>query len=379
MFVNEELRNERVGNLNKIMANSDLDALLLTDLSNVRYATDMRPIHSIFYVNAYVAIVFPRRKPILFSSEADRHFVTSKLPWLEWRELPSFVPRGAVEEAWVRIIANELTTNVHRVGYDELSAGLFRGLSTALEAELVPVGKEILMTRAIKSELEIDVMEKAVQFAEIGMDAVRRAVQPGVAEFKLAAEAIYAMKLAGAEAESHMPAIRSGDNAGLLQRVDSERVLVPGDTVIADLGARYLGYSAEYCRTFSVGRPNKELRRAYKVLMDAYQEAIDLVRPGMETCHIDRFIRQRLIAAGYPDYPHATGHGIGMSNAEFPPINKSSEIPLKTGMVICLEPGIYLPGIGGVKEEDILLIEEDGARVLTKTPYDAALLNKKED
>jgi Xaa-Pro aminopeptidase len=261
-----------------------------------------------------------------------------------------------------------------KVGYDSLSLELFKELKKRIKVTFIPIEYEILKCRAIKEEAEIAIMERTVQLAGIGMEAVRRSIRPGIAEFELAAEAIYAMKRAGAEAESHMPAIRSGENAEHLQRFDSERRLIPGDAVIVDLGARYRGYSAEYCRTMIVDRPRKELKEIYKVLFEAYQQGIEEIKPGTLTQKIDHTIRRAITKAGYPDYPHATGHGIGMANAEYPPINRTSKVPLEEGMIICVEPGIYLPGVGAVKEEDVILVTHRGHRVLTQTPYDERLV-----
>jgi Xaa-Pro aminopeptidase len=144
--------------------------------------------------------------------------------------------------------------------------------------------------------------------------------------------------------------------------------------VVADLGARYLGYSAEYCRTFVTGRPFPKVKEMYHVLMDAYRAGIDQLRPGKRASEADKTIRDWIAAAGYPDYPHATGHGIGMANGEYPTVNQDVDAELEPGMVICLEPGIYIPGVGGVKEEDLILVTDGAPVILTYTPYDPALI-----
>jgi len=373
MFGSQRLREIRQEKLNGVIEALHLDGLVLTRLENVRYATDIRPLHSIFFVENYVSVVVPGMKPFLLASEADGNFIKTKMPWVEWLSLPSFVPSGTSAGVRARLIAEALGGHNRRVGYDSLSIDLYKQVKDRLDAEFVPAGDEILKVRAIKDGLEIDVMERAVQFAEIGYEAVRRRLEPGVAEFELAAEAIYAMKKAGAEAESHMPAIRSGENAAEMQRFESSRRVLPGDSVVVDLGARYLGYSAEYCRTMMAGRPSRKLKEMYAVLFEAYSKGIEAIRPGAFAGDIDKAIREVISKGGYPDYPHATGHGIGMANGEYPTINRASKAPLQKGMTICLEPGIYVPGIGGVKEEDIVLVTDTGYRILSKTPYDELL------
>ena len=373
MFSSVELRRARLQNLSRIIEEHHLDGLLLTKLENVRYATDVKPLHSIFFVDNYISVIVPGEKPFLLASEADGNFVTTKMPWVQWIPLPSFVPSGTTRDEQTKLIAQALGNKAHRIGYDSLSIGQFQSLSETLQVDFIPVSNDILRMRAVKSDMELDVMERAVQFAEIGMAAVREHLHPGVAEFELVAEAIYAMKKAGAEAESHLPAIRSGENAAMLQRVDSDTPVRPGDSVVADLGARYLGYSAEYCRTMMLGRPSRKLKEMYKILFEAYFTGIDMIKPGVIAKDVDRAIRKVITNAGYPDYPHATGHGIGMANAEYPTINKTEKASLEEGMIICLEPGIYVPGIGGVKEEDLILVTDTGFRVLTKSPYDQIL------
>lgn len=373
MFNSEELRTERRGKLDKLMEQLGLEALVLTRLENVRYATDMRPLHSIFFVEEYLAVVLRRERPFLLASEADEQFVRDKVPWVQWRGLPSFTPSGTIVDLQGRLIGDLLKGRAGAVGYDSMSVGLLESLVSASAARFVNVGLDILKMRAIKTALEADVIERTAQFAEIGMDAVRRALRPGVAEFQLAAEGIYAMKKAGAEAESHMPAIRSGENAARQQRAESDRRIVPGDAVIVDLGARYLGYSAEYCRTMMLGRPTAPLRALYKVLFDAFSKGLEMIKPGVRTGDLDRAVRNVISQGGYPDYPHATGHGIGVANGEYPTITRDSQPVLEEGMVVCIEPGIYVPGVGGVKEEDVVLVTHSGPKLLTRTAYDPVL------
>jgi Xaa-Pro aminopeptidase len=373
MFATPEVREIRLQKLGQVIEKLQLDALILTRLENVRYATDIRPLHSIFFVENYQAMVVPGKKPFLLASEADGKFITTRMPWVEWLSVPSFVPSGTLGGIQAELVADCLDRSVRRIGFDTLSVSLHEELKSRLDAEFVSANETILKARSIKDELEIEIMERATQFAEIGYEAVRRSLEPGVAEFELAAVAIYAIKKAGAEAESHMPAIRSGENAANMQRVESSRRVLPGDSVIVDLGARYLGYSAEYCRTMMAGRPGQKLKEMYAVLFEAYSRGIEKMKPGVLVGDVDKAIRDVIIGAGYPDYPHATGHGIGMANGEYPTINRGSQVLLEEGMTVCLEPGIYMPGIGGVKEEDIIMVTETGYRTLSHTPYDTQL------
>ncbi|MEM3658356.1 MAG: Xaa-Pro peptidase family protein [Candidatus Hadarchaeum sp.] len=369
MFCSEELRTARLKKIRDFMKTAEMDALILTVLENVRYATDFRPLHGIFFVSNYIAVIRPDEKPILLANDADAMFVKYKLPWLEFLPLPSFTP--SAESKTSESLLQALAGCKHRIGFDILTIAQFNFLQKYLaNVEFISCADEILLLRAHKLDLEIEIINRAAQFADIGMDAVRKHIAPGVPEFRLVAEALYAIKTAGAEAESHLPAIRAGENAAMQQRVDSDTALRPGDAVIVDLGARYLGYSAEFCRTMAVGQPSARLKEMYKVLFEAYSIAIENVKPRVPAKRIDGIIRQAITDAGYPDYPHATGHGIGMSNVEYPTINPRSEAIIEENMVICLEPGIYLPGIGGVKEEDVILVTKTGSLLLTKTPYD---------
>lgn len=373
MFASQVLREQRYDKLARLATDGNLDAVILTDLKNVRYATDIKPLHSIFFVKNYIAVVVPGEKAALLASEADEQFVRQKMPWVRWFGLPSFVPSGTPREEQSRLIAEAVGKDAARIGYDTLSLDQFQSLSAQLKADFVSISDRIQRVRAIKSEEEVDVILRACQFADIGMRAVRENAIPGTPEFVLVAEAIYAMKKAGAEAESHLPAIRSGENAAMLQRVDSDTPVRPGDSIVADLGARYLGYSAEYCRTIMVGRPSEKLGRMYKALRQAYSAGLEAMKPGVSVHEIDRIIRRVIAAAGYPDYPHATGHGIGMANAEYPTVNRNNTSLLKENMIVCIEPGICVPGVGAVKEEDLVFISSEGPVVLTDTPYDPVL------
>jgi len=379
MNLNSSLREDRYKAISKLLEKEGLSAAIFTRLENIRYATDIVPIYSLFHLDQYIAVIKLREPPILISSEADRDYINMEFPWMKWLPLPSFVPRGTAEEMKAQRIVEalrELSTKKVRIGYDNLSISLFQALRALVKADLIPIETKILKLRAIKSPAEILTMEKAARLAEIGMETVRKVLAPGKTESELATEAIYAMRKAGAEAASHIPAIRSGQNAERLYRVPTDRALSPGDPVIADLGARYRGYSAEYCRTMVVGQPRKELKTIYKILLATYKRGIEMVKPGTLAQDIDHAIREAIVRAGFPEYPHATGHGIGMANAEYPPINQTSKAVLQEGMVICIEPGIYLPGVGAVKEEDVILVTRTGPRLLTKTPYEEKLLHQ---
>ncbi len=175
------------------------------------------------------------------------------------------------------------------------------------------------------------------------------------------------MRSMGAEAPSFDTIIASGPNSALPHARPGSRKIRPGDFVVVDYGAVWRGYHSDETCTFAVGGAGRRHKKIYAVVKEAHDRALEAVRPGVACRDVDAAARGVIEKAGYgPLFSHGTGHGVGLDVHEAPRLSTLSEAVLEKGMVITIEPGIYLPGFGGVRIEDTVLVEKGGARVLTE-------------
>jgi Xaa-Pro aminopeptidase len=235
--------------------------------------------------------------------------------------------------------------------------------------EFVDVRPLTSKLRTIKSGDEIGVLKKAADIASEAMEKVQEAIRPGVSEAELSTWAEYLMTKAGAEGSSFEPFFMSGENAWLPQRVSSQKMLREGEMALFDMGAIYDGYCSDTTRTFAVGKVTPRQRELFQVAREAQQAAIEAVRPGELASKVDAAARTVIERAGYGEFfPHLTGHGVGLSIHEAPIIDEGEGMVLQSGMVVTVEPGIYLPGVGAARIEDMVVVTDSGCEVLTSAP-----------
>lgn len=220
--------------------------------------------------------------------------------------------------------------------------------------------------RAVKDAAEIDSISAAARLHAVAFAEIEALIRPEITEREVALALEFALKRRGAEEKSFDFIVASGPRGALPHGVAGERRLAPGELVTIDFGGRVAGYHADETVTFALGTPPEELRKVYTTVLKAHDLAIAAVRPGVALAQIDKVARDHIDAAGYGDYfGHGLGHGIGLEVHEAPTVSARSKAVAVPGMVVTIEPGIYLPGLGGVRIEDMILVTEDGARVLT--------------
>jgi len=218
-----------------------------------------------------------------------------------------------------------------------------------------------------KSPDEVEAIERAIAVQSAAMDAVLGDLRLGMTEGQVAARLIYEMRIRGAEGEAFEPIVASGPNASVIHHVPGEHPVGAG-VLLIDWGARVDGLCSDLTRTFFLGEPDEEMRRIYSVVAEAERAAIDACQVGVATGEIDAAAREIIAAAGWGErFAHSVGHGLGRDVHERPFLGREGEhISLEPGMVVTIEPGIYIPGVGGVRIEDDILVTEDGPRVLSE-------------
>jgi Xaa-Pro aminopeptidase len=248
-------------------------------------------------------------------------------------------------------------------------------------AELVATTGLVEGLRVVKDAGEIARMEHAASIADGALASVlhvlaaagrRTGSSEELTEARFAAALDHAMRVGGAEESAFETIVASGENSAKPHARPGERRIGPGDPVVVDFGAVFDGYRSDMTRTFCVGgEPSGELARVFEVVGAAQMAGVAAVRPGVETGAVDLVCREVVAGAGWSEqFEHGTGHGVGLDIHEAPAVSAGSTAILDPGAVLTVEPGVYLPGTGGVRIEDTLVVTENGCRPLTRFSKD---------
>lgn len=350
------MKAERLAKLRAWMAKESLDALVVSKSANMRYLTGFTG-EGLLVIDESAVICTDSRFSVQAAEEApdaeclagrDRHLV------------------GAAE----RLSA----TGARKAGF-EAEALTYAGFETlkekAPDVELVPSRKVIENQRAVKDPAEIELIEAAAAIADRAFEAVRPRIQPGITEREAALELERHMILGGGDQPSFPTIIAGGPNGAKPHATPGERPLQEGDLVVLDWGIQAQGYCSDCTRTLMLGEPDNRQREVYDAVRAAQLAALDAVAPGVPAREVDGGARDLLDERGLGEhFGHGVGHGVGLEVHELPAVGRRSEDDLEAGMVITIEPGVYIEGWGGVRLEELVLVTADGARVLTGAPYD---------
>lgn len=223
--------------------------------------------------------------------------------------------------------------------------------------------------RLIKTPEEIMAVEKACDLASEALVKALPEIKAGKTEIEIAAALEYNMRVAGAEKTSFETIVASGARGAMPHGTASKKVLEQGEGITIDFGAFFGGVCSDMTRTFFLGEPCPEMRKIYNVVLEAQTAAIEGYRPGMTGGDVDRIARDVIKDAGYGEYfGHGLGHGVGIDVHEVPNVSPKGSTVLEPGMIFSIEPGIYVPDLGGVRIEDLVTIENGSLRILTKSP-----------
>lgn len=362
---------QRIQRLTELMQQADIPALVLIPGANLRYLTGLsfhlmeRPVIGLFTQDEAPRLVVPE----LELAKAEAAPVELQLFSYGEREGAS---AGAVQQALAGLQLPQLAVEPLRMRYFELA--LLRQASP--DTRIISADPVLNPLRLIKSEAEVQSMQKAAEIAERALEQTVPLIRLGMSELELASELSLQLLRAGSEPEvPFAPIVASGPNAALPHAVPADRLLAEGETLILDWGATHDGYISDITRTFSLGPLDDELTKVHQIVVEANAAGRAAVRPGATCGEVDAAARAVIDGAGYSEYfIHRTGHGIGLEPHELPNVRAGEATELAPGMAFTVEPGIYLPGRGGVRIEDDVVVTADGVRSLTSLPRELQII-----
>ena len=348
---------QRLDNLRAVIDEKGIDGLLISDGENRRYLSGFVGSAGYLFLTSDGAVLATDFRYIEQAAEQAPDFrvdrISGKLDWLP----------GLCAEFGVKKLGFEA---------DDITVSQFERFKQAFsdkgsETSLESTAGLTLELRAIKDEHELELLSRAIQIGDETFDEVSAEIEPGMTEAEVAERIEQAVKSRGAESVSFESIVAAGPNAARPHHRAGDTVIREGQTIVIDMGARYEGYCSDLTRTIVLGDADDKARRVYDIVLSAQLAAIELVEAGMTGTDADMLARKVIQEAGYgDDFGHSLGHGVGLEVHENPGVGPTSKGELKDGMVFTIEPGIYLPGWGGVRIEDIVVLEHGKARVISK-------------
>lgn len=328
----------------------ELDALYITRPENVRYLT---------------GFPHPEDAQVLIVPEGAFLLTDPRYPEAEREsQIPAKVLRREEREALFQDLRGRVGFEAEHLPYATLER--LRELSPA---EWVPTKGVIERLRLKKRPEEVARIRQAQALAEKALEHALGLLKPGVEEWEVALEIEFFLRKAGAEGVAFPPIVASGARGALPHAGASEKRLEAGELVTLDLGAKVAGYHSDMTRTVALGKPPLEMRRVHQAVLSALEVALENLRPGRTGKEVDALAREELKRRGLDRYfVHSLGHGVGLAVHEGPSLSPYTEEVLEPGMVVTVEPGVYLPGVGGVRIEELVLLTEDGIELLSRFP-----------
>ncbi len=346
---------KRLANLRKDMKKTGLDAVLVTKKENYTYLSG--------FTGSSAWLVISESDAVLVTDFRYTEQALRQAPGYEVSTYRGSIVRGlndVLENRKIEVLGFEdtnLTVDKYTEYREKLSVKEMKALGGMLDG-----------LREVKDSDELRSIRKAVQIADSTFAHILGVIRPGIAEVELAAEMEYHMRKLGASGASFETIVASGSRSSMPHGIASEKKLQMGDTVTMDYGALFNGYCSDMTRTVFLGKPEEKLKKIYKIVLDAQIAALAGVKKGSSGKDIDGIARDMIARAGYGEnFGHGLGHGVGLEIHEEPRLSMSGTKIMRNGMVVTVEPGIYLDGLGGVRIEDMVVVKDDAPEVLTSS------------
>ncbi|MBP1989061.1 M24 family metallopeptidase [Paenibacillus eucommiae] len=357
------MQEQRIERLRQVMQEAELPALLITNSFNRHYMSG-------FNGSAGYLLITQERAIFL----ADFRYTEQAAQQTSGFEIVEHQPKAAttIKELLVH-------SGIDRLGFEQtdVSYGAFLNYTKDLTGiELVPTNQLVEKLRMIKDAGELQIMQEAADLADETFSYVLTKLRPGVSEIEIALEIEMFIRRNGGTSTSFDTIVASGERSALPHGRASERILGTNEFVKMDFGAYYKGYCSDITRTIMLGKPTDKHKEIYHIVLEAQMHCLENLKPGMSGAEGDALARDVIAMKGYGEFfGHGTGHALGMEIHESPRLSKHDDTILTTGMVVTVEPGIYLPGFGGVRIEDDVVLTETGIKILTHSTKEFLILD----
>lgn len=342
---------QRLASLRKLMATHSLDAVVVTKPENRRYFSGFTGSSGLLLIGEQIQTLFTDFRYIEQATKQSPEY--------------QIVRHGT---SMFDILADTVKKlEAVRIGFesDFITWDTYHKLATCLSmVELRPVNLDAL--RVIKDQAELSLLHQAVEIADVAFNHVVTIIRPGITELEIALELEYQMRKLGSEKPAFDTIVASGYRGALPHGQASAKIIEVGDFITMDFGAVYQGYHSDMTRTVVAGKATSKQHEIYNIVQAAQLAGIKAVAAGKTGKEIDQVARKIIADAGYGEYfGHALGHGVGLAIHEEPRLSTTNDSELASGMVVSVEPGIYLPEWGGVRIEDLVVVSAAGCTVLT--------------
>jgi len=348
---------DRLKNLRRLLAERELDGILISQTENRRYLSGFDGSAGFLLITPQAAVL---ATDFRYLEQAEAQAPDYRIFRIT-NDLSDWLPRLAAE------------LNPGRLGFEtgDVTFALYREIADILKKkprlELIPQDGLIETLRAIKEPEEIELITKAVEITDRAFAHIEEIAHTGMAELELAWEIEKFQRENGSQMIPFEIIVASGPNAALPHAKPSERQIGAGEPVVIDMGASVSGYGSDLTRTLCLDTTDATFKKVYDTVLGAQLAAIALIEAGMTGEGADSMARTVITEAGYGEaFGHSLGHGVGLVTHELPRLGPGSKDILESGMVFSIEPGIYIPGWGGVRIEDLVVMEEGKIRVLSK-------------
>ena len=350
----------RVDKLRAKVGEQGLDAFLVSQAENRRYLSR--------FTGSAGFLLIAKKRAILATDFRYVEQATKQAPGFD-----IFQIQGQLRQWFPKLIAE---VDPERLGFeaDDISFAVYQQLvesakeiQTGAKLELIPTRELVESLRAVKQENELRCILGAAELADEAIAKIAAEITPGMTERQIAWEIEKLLREKGSQGLAFDIIVASGPNSALPHAQPSEHAVVKGEPIVIDMGARVEGYCSDMTRTLILGEPDDKLRRVYDIVLGAQLTAIATMGAGMSGHQVDSLGRVVIEEAGFgQNFGHALGHGVGLATHELPRLGKDSKDILSDGMVVTVEPGIYIEGWGGVRIEDMVFMEKGRAKLLTK-------------
>lgn len=336
----------------EVITKHGLDAMLFTDIRNIRYLTGFTGTDGVLVLTTESGCFLTDSR---YTEQAKRQVDCDCREYSrKTQDIADFLQRE-FPSGQIGVEGHDLTIEVYEEFKDKCGASI----------RLKPV-TDTQQIRAVKDRFELSCIEEAAAISARALESVIDLIRPGISENEVALELEIACLRQGSEDKAFDFIVASGHRGAMPHGVASDKIINAGEMVTIDFGSCYEGYFSDETVNFAVGDVTPELHAIHEIVLEAHDRAIEAIRPGSSLQEIDRVARDFIADKGYDKYfGHGLGHGVGLDVHEWPRVSSRSDAFAEPGMVFTVEPGIYKPELGGVRIEDIIVVTEEGSRCLT--------------